>query len=253
MKKQLTFLVLLAFLGAFVFSLEGCGDSPPNPCAKAKETSADFRMEEFFEGAIGVWKPYDTDTVSNLSVNFTAVDSLADSYEWRIGAGVYNTRSKALFFPNTLIGTSIPITLIVKKSKINKQCFPKDDGVDTVTRKLYFTSKCKSLVPGDYFGYTEGNPKDTVTVSIKVCLPYQDQRYAQLYMQNLDKGCGWFYDDYYYLGYRQMYRVGDDNDCLVTGATNVLIAKDNKTISAHYDLWDGTRKKKPDTILLEPE
>jgi hypothetical protein len=62
MKREQTLIGAVALVGAFMFLLEGCGDNPPNPCFNLKETSAAFRMEEYFLGVQDYWKPYDTDT-----------------------------------------------------------------------------------------------------------------------------------------------------------------------------------------------
>lgn len=192
MKKQLTFLVLLALLGAFVFSLEGCGDKVENPCASLKETSADFTIMEDFSYLVEYndnWPYYACDTVATKFVKFTATDSVADSYFWSIGAGRYTTRIVKLNFANSS-ETVVPVTLVVKK-KPNIDCFPKDDGLDTVTRKVYFIDPCRTQINGKFFGANEDEPNKKFTIEIKAC---KDN--IGFYVTNEALGCSsLFYND----------------------------------------------------------
>src|SRR5258708_1465081 len=97
-----------------------------SPCAALHETSADFTMMEDFSylpESDPYWPYYACDTAITKHIRFTAKDSTADSYEWHIGAGVYNTRKVILSFFNTT-EKNIPITLILRK-KPNLNCFPK--------------------------------------------------------------------------------------------------------------------------------
>lgn len=77
--------------------------------------------------------------------------------------------------------------------KPNSACFPKDDGVDTVTRTLHFWGQCRSLVQGDFFGHNEGSPRDTFTVSIRLCQTTPLIRGNGVYVSNLFRGCGRIY------------------------------------------------------------
>ncbi len=111
MKKQLSLVSLTALIGAFVFSLEGCGDDP-NPCKGLKQTSADFTIMEdisYLRDLNPYWPYYACDTVIIKQIRFTAVDSTAATYEWHIGAGVYTKRKFVLNFFNAT-ETVIPIT-----------------------------------------------------------------------------------------------------------------------------------------------
>ncbi len=239
LKKNFQILISCSIVIALLW-LSSCRDKEVDPCKNLQPTSAAFRMEEFFLPETPRWKKYDTDTVANLSINFTAVDSLADSYEWHIGAGVYATRSKSLSFPLSITGSSVSVMLIVKK-KPNTTCFPKDDGVDTVTRKLYFADQCKGLVQGDFFGYRDDNKADTATITIKLCQPYYDLRHYNVYINNLYPGCSTFYDDCF-VGFRQILPFGNGY-CQDAGGHSMTIEKDNKTASFYYALADPTFTK----------
>lgn len=191
MKKQLTFLVLLALLWAFLFSLEGCGDDP-NPCKGLSETSADFTIMEDFSYLPEYesnWPYYACDTVATKFVRFTAKDSIADSYLWSIGAGRYTTRTVTLNFSNSF-ETIVPVTLVVKK-KPNVSCFPKDDGIDTVKRRVYFIDPCKTQINGKFFGANEDEPNKKFTIEVTAC-----KENLGFYVTNEALACsGQFYND----------------------------------------------------------
>lgn len=173
MKKQLTFLVLLALLGAFVFSLEGCGDKstpiPIDPCSKEKPISANFKVEEDFDFVVPGWKYYATDTVMSTVVRFTAQDSLCDKYEWEIGAGKYEKRSFKLYFPFSFLQSNEKVDVMLTVHKKPGKCFPKDDSIISFTKSIYFASFCKPLYKGSFYGYLEEDPSKKFTITIDPC------------------------------------------------------------------------------------
>ena len=159
MKKQLTFLVLLALLGAFVFSLEGCGDE----CEGAKRTSAEFRVYNelsYYDKENGKIvqkiKQVEEDTLMVPSyVIFEAIDQSATSYEWTVGKEANKRIGKKItvFFDNESIADDSPITIKLKLSRIpNQKCFPNDKGVDSVSRKIYFLRFSQWPLIGKYLG-----------------------------------------------------------------------------------------------------
>src|SRR5690606_18266772 len=67
----------------------------------------------------------------------------------------------------TQLGDSLIVTLIVNKD--NSQCFPNDDGVDTITKVIHFIDECTPLWVGKWQGYWEGTDPilDTFTVLLE--------------------------------------------------------------------------------------
>lgn len=172
MKKQLTFLVLLALLGAFMFSLEGCGDktvSPVSPCENEKTLSANFKVEEDFDFVVKDWKYYATDTVMSTVVRFTALDSLCDKYEWEIGGGKYEKRSFKLYFPFSFLQDNEVVDINLTVHKKPGKCFPKDDSIKTFTKSIYFATYCKPLYKASFYGYLEEDPNKKFTITIDPC------------------------------------------------------------------------------------
>jgi hypothetical protein len=238
MKKQLTFFVLLALLGAFVFSLEGCGDEPkPDPCANEKPVTADFLIYE--SAGFDFWKKYDTDTVASFGVNFVAVEKNA-TYEWTLGDETIATRS--FYRENYPRGQSIDVSLKVTKAP-NKNCFPLDDGVDFKERKFYTTSDfdCSSLVTGTFRGSDEGDPNNTRDVTIIVCAPNPNpSKSSSLRVTDLVPGCDFFEFAFVSTGYQQVEFAGTYGVvCNGLAGTAKLDSLSNNKIIASYSVWES--------------
>jgi hypothetical protein len=145
----------LLFLSISVATLISCKKVQPEmkdlDCSCAKETSAEFDIEEIWR--LGLWdeKRSITDsTFKEMNVVFTAKDTNA-SYKWYIGNEVLNTKSVIRYFNSSLVGQTIPITLVVRKNP-NYICFPNDDGYDSITKTVVITNR-------DYYSsFLEPNP-----------------------------------------------------------------------------------------------
>lgn len=133
------FSILFAF-GLLCLAVS-CKKVQPQPnnglenCSCAHEVSADFTIEEI---ASVVNDQYLTETdliFGNKNVRFNAKENNAQ-YTWYIGSEVLTTQEVKRYFANSLVGQTIPISLVVKKSP-NLICFPNDDGYDSITK--YFT------------------------------------------------------------------------------------------------------------------
>ncbi len=165
MKKWL----IIVALGLVVLTLHHCKDESPEPCKDAKEVSADFTINELVTSYSASWMrdtSFETDSVySTSSVKFIPKQSNLEYYEWRIGTEIINEKNiiRREFPENKWI----TITLIVK-SKPNTDCFPKDDGRDTVTKK-FFSCGNIGLAPkwGYWFGIFDNDPRDTGTVELR--------------------------------------------------------------------------------------
>ncbi len=176
----LTKLVLgLILIAGFAFTLQSCKecDDPRNPdcdnynpCLDAAATSANFTIKE--ATIQHITSPnltdflMDTDSCYMNSVFFEATQQDADSFIWKIGNEVEPRYGKQVnvTFPNNLRGTTFNVRLIVKR-KPNTQCFPNDDGIDTVTRKFYFVRFNEKLSwEGTYYGSDADKPDSLYTI-----------------------------------------------------------------------------------------
>ena len=241
MKKQLPFLSLLALIGAFVFSLEGCGDDPkPDPCAKEKPVTADFLIYESFGLALDGWKNYDTDTVATFGATFLALEKNA-TYEWRLGSETITTRS--FYRSNYPRGKTIDISLKVTKSP-NTKCFPSDDGIDFKERTFYTTPDfgCSSLVTGTFRGSDEDDPKNLRDISFEVCAPNPNpNKEPGLSVNNLVPGCNYFGFAFVETGYQQVGFAGaHGNICKGFGGAAKLDSLNNNRMVITYSVEESS-------------
>ena len=210
--KVINFLIGISVL---VFILNSCGKEPvENPCeCGQKPVSANFTiMEKYYVNQFlnDVYTPYDTDTVFSNFVQFNALEENA-MYTWQIGNETLDTKDvERSDFPK---GQLIPITLMVENEP-DKDCFPDDDGRDTLTRYLYrMESNCESFIHGQFHGALASNPQDTFTIDIDNCAPYPidwDSYYP--YFNNLKRDCEFICDERI-IGYKQVGFFAGDSQC----------------------------------------
>jgi hypothetical protein len=153
MKKQLLLITCILALAACEKDI-----APENPCDGQQATSAAFTIKEatytqIIEPRLADFL-MDTDSVYFRSVYFEATQANADSFIWQIGTEPEPRYGKQVnvVFPDVLRGTTFTIQLIVKRNP-NTQCFPNDDGIDTVMRQFYFVRFNEPLSwEGTYYG-----------------------------------------------------------------------------------------------------
>ena len=175
---------------------------PPDPCAGATRTSANFTMKEI------VWDSlrYDTDTIiTGNTVEFSAKDS-ADEYLWTMSGTdqIWTKRTFRLKFYD-FIG-SVDVQLVVRRNTPNIKCFPDDKTTDTIIRRLVVVDDYQSKILGQFRGVSTNNLLDTFTVGIKIFGRFpQDLRW--LFIINLPNGTVDTADSWYYIyraiGYEQ--------------------------------------------------
>jgi hypothetical protein len=152
--KQLIFLTM-----SLIALVTSCKKAQPpmsvlnQGCDCATEVSAAFTIEEMTTGNPNFNWNTETDSIfGNKNVRFYAEENNAE-YTWYIGSEIINTREVKRYFPNSLVGQTIPISLVVKKQP-NLICFPNDDGYDSITN--YFTVAQLSLYENYDTTFLEG-------------------------------------------------------------------------------------------------
>jgi len=249
MKKKLTFLVLLALLGVFVFLLEGCGSDTDN-CIGKKSFAANFGIYQ----AIGdssylvdtVWIG-ESNTRSQQSIGFKATDEYT-TYKWKVGDDPreFDKRSFALNFKRDAIG-ELKVTLTAT-GKTYLNCFPQDDGMDVQSRSVHIVpaENHKLAFEGKFEGYHTDEPTKKFIVQIKDFGPYPpgytgDERYG-VRIYNLPDGCdGAVFDllsrspSINQYTYRQFYLPYIDTDCrYATSSVYGKVSVDHKTLEINY-------------------
>lgn len=233
--------------------LNGCKKSEPykvTPCTTVHPLSAAFSIEEFFQNSNTAWQFYASDTVSVSILRFTALDSLAYTYEWHIGTGIYNGRSFTLEFPAHFLSQKeqIPVTLIVK-DKAPRSCSLQHDTIQTFTKNIYFTDQ--TLVTGKFKGHVETNPADTFTVTInpsKPCseLPNGVITTTNLLLSNLVRNCetliGGCQGGRYKTGYKEILFTAES--CFSPGGI-IKIGPDNNSVVIEYSFYKNGYQQQP--------
>ncbi len=158
----------LLFIGLLGFSMVGCHGCKepvmPNPCEGVEEVTADFKMEySMGYGEDEQW--YEADTILEvMTVRFSAIGNY-DSIKWKVGLDprVFTKKEFSLEFDNQ---DNIQIRMIGFRAP-NLDCFPNDDGVDTVLKQLTIFPDEKSLVLGEFDGYFLSEPDSLFTMKIE--------------------------------------------------------------------------------------
>jgi hypothetical protein len=189
--------------------LVSCGkDTPADPCLGKHEIKAGFHYVNLSPRLIYWMKPYwinyDWTTCYTGGATWEIDSGLVyDSLEWHIGSEIIKNET-AIYRTDFPDNSDIPITLIVW-GKPNKQCFPNDNGIDTLTKVYHFTSRKDRLigtfrgaftdVPGhkDTFEFRifyDPNNKETVVDTF----PFTSCRnYIELSNDDINEDFGWYF------------------------------------------------------------
>ncbi len=181
MKNSYRYLIVL--LVGLTLSLNSCREECPcvdetnpecdnyNPCWDKKPVTADFEMGYMLR----VTRPFDEYVeefqpdyaFERVNIGFRPVDyNPSDSikYTWLLGSEVINEPEFYRNFSSTT-EDEIPVTLIVE-GKPNLDCFPLDDGQDTLTKMIrLIDGVCNTAASGRFRVKFDGY-SDSVTVSV---------------------------------------------------------------------------------------
>ncbi len=168
-KMKYLFFVVLAMIGSLTFFLQSCDEPKPNPCIGKELLNADFtigqRIKLDYVNGGGIDTLIRTDTILiDYAAQFEAKhDNM--TYEWKIGEDprTWNTKKVSLAFRN--FSGSVTIRLIGRWTP-NLQCFPKDDGVDTVYHTLTVVEDKDNPVFGEFEGYNLSNKSDIFRIKL---------------------------------------------------------------------------------------
>jgi len=220
-----------------------------DPCTAETPVSAEFRIIE--NGSFGPMELYDTmyfDTFYTGDLITEAIHQHPDwSYQWRIGSGAYEGVSTALDYRSAGYGEAITMTLMVEGPP-NIRCFPDDDGRDTVTKIVYRGDPWESKVYGSYHGYLNGNPDDTITISLLFFpeLMNDPDQFATPAI-NLKRGCSWRWENG--VGTARKLKFSNGGNVMCDNPRGLLTLDPEKTadfdqVLIEYSLWD--REAGPD-------
>lgn len=143
-----------------------------NPCECASEVSADFEIREALNNgapSINMYTLTD-DILGSKTAYFKAKIDDAE-YTWYIGTDVETEREISRYFPEQWAGSNIPITLVVKKEP-NTNCFPNDDGYDSITKIMRVHDQCDTNIMEGTFRVAEENSIDSFDIAFDFELAY---------------------------------------------------------------------------------
>jgi len=116
--------------------------------------------------------------VTYSDVFFEPLDTTAESYEWQVGTEAKprtGKRIKVGFSSSVVPSSPIKVTCIAKKKPDNK-CFPNDNGIDSITKFIYFfdykKEQYKPPIFGKYYGYDNKDTSIKYTIEIFYKSPY---------------------------------------------------------------------------------
>lgn len=201
--KRFYFLLLLPLLTMFLIPACGDDEMPADPCDGKAPFRANFEIGEVIGDT-----PFVTDTVVRSYVTFSAEVGYG-SYRWFIGTDTTarTQREFTLRFDDAFIGQHFTVTLVATKPFYDN-CFPEDDGIDTLSKTFYLACSelwdvCVNGYPdfalgfpyeGKYEGYLSDAPDHRFTVQIVNFgidpIPNDDIFWYYLRIYNLPEGCG---------------------------------------------------------------
>lgn len=161
----------LLYTAAILLILFACRKEQPemnasaDPCACASEVTADFDILERHDQIASSEFILTDHVLANKSVYFRAKEDDAE-YTWYIGLDVETTQETWKLFDNTWTGSTIPITLVVKKDP-NLTCFPDDDGYDSVVKTFDIYDRCVEPYPLEgVFRVAPVNSTDSIDIEM---------------------------------------------------------------------------------------
>ena len=133
------------------------------PCSTLHTVTSLFTIQEnhgkLVKGYNGEWEKYYSDSVMSRSVILSARESNAN-YLWKIGKYTFSNQVLEITFPDSI--QNFPIQLVVNKTPSNN-CFPEDDGIDSLTKTITFLSPSTSSFIGSFSKI--GDPTQKVVIS----------------------------------------------------------------------------------------
>ncbi len=238
-----TTLPALALLGSALL-WAGCRrDTPtpkPDPCAGVKANPLTFRFLENYG------TPTPDTAFTKQTISFEAPGAPYTAYEWQVGSDPrpFTQRKFSLYFPEAATGPLV-VRLIARRPP-NLRCFPKDDGVDTLTQQLTLVHRTqqRAAIYGRYLGSNTDAPRDTFTIRVfsgpSYQLPVDPLAAPYDYLRNLGRGCQ---SPYFGIGltWRGFWLHYGRNDfgCLTESGTGYLTTRDS--IQIEYSQFASDR------------
>ena len=234
----------LALLGSALL-WAGCHkDTPvtptPDPCFGTKTNPLSFRFLENYG------TPTPDTAFTKQTISFEGPGAPYTAYQWQVGNDPrsFTQRKFSLYFPEAANGT-YAVRLIATRPP-NRQCFAKDDGVDTLTQVLTLVNRTqqRAAIYGKFLGSNTDAPRDTFTIRVFSAPDYHQPNDPAAvpydYLRNLGRGCQ---SPSFSIGltWRGFWFKYDQTDfsCLAESGTGYLTSHDS--IRIDYSRYESDR------------
>ncbi|MEZ4799912.1 MAG: hypothetical protein R2809_09105 [Flavobacteriales bacterium] len=146
-----------------------------DPCLATTEFESDFVMEQRVSSP-DTYFEVRSFVLSNSPLRLR-INTPADSVKWIIGADIIEANEYTFTFPEEFEGQTLPLTMITRGTP-NSDCFPNDNGRDTVTKYVRVISRDEAPIFGTFRIAKSTAPLDSFDV----------------YLNYVDDGFDWYYE-----------------------------------------------------------
>jgi hypothetical protein len=196
------------------------------------------------------------DTVLYGGVYFKTNISNAIRYEWKVGTDsrTWDTKEFQLNFSDDdstiLRYNPIEVRLIVEYE--TSDCFPENDGIDTVYKTIHFRAYWENKIEGTWEGHLDDDTENPYRMTLDIKKSFQGIPPGDvLYIYNqygLNSGCFHWYSDYpQFIGYRNLIDNDQGTDWIWetcggpyyrwNRALNIAVNTTDDTIVMTWDEW----------------
>ena len=205
--KQFIKILIIGWIGLSMMGCQGCKEPVMvDPCEGVTEVTADFKME-YSMGIDDYIQWYEVDTICEVDmVRFSAVGKY-DSIKWKVGLDPREFTEKE-FSLRFMEKGSVQIRMIGFRAP-NLECFPTDDGIDTIFKQLTIVPREESLILGEFDGYFQSEPDTPFTMKIV-------RLYNSIWTPEFPKGCiknPYFEGAFKWCTYRRFFNNDGNGHC----------------------------------------
>ncbi len=187
-------ILLIFFAGSLVF-LSNCkpDPEPADPCKGAKLPTADFMLAEKLDGEE---RYFETDKINHVRKLYMRGPDGYDSYLWQLGTNANWSTDKNATATFSQVEGKLKVRLIAKRKPMT-ECFPNDDGIDTIEKSIDVVEGSSSISntwETALLGYWEGKStqfgSNVYTVRFYVIDssgPNQQDGFKDFYLYNLTR------------------------------------------------------------------
>ncbi len=247
-------ILVISLISLFFYNCKKEEEPICDPCLNESEVKADFGMMNGTSLTLRFVGFYPDVAFAREFITFKATPEDPEAtYTWYLGTEVINGASfQRDFSPTKLTGeNNIPVSMVIRKPP-NKECFPNDDGYDSITKTIRLVDDyCDYLTNGDFKVLFKG-ATDSSMVRVRnwdvmypgYFTPDCDQRLPTLIgfdgASKTDTSWNTFVPDGQFYSQLVFTKRSSTIDAIFNGS--FIVNPDNHAVSASYQIFrsDGT-------------